>query len=345
MAADREPALTKQSERGIRDGSSNLRTRTLNEVSDKRRMWFKWSERTDALVRYLGINDLLYDENGFPTALTRVAPMRHPESDFLHVTRFTEQSLHKVLSSVYNAQKDRSVSATFKMVDVELVYERLPYRALSDDDPEWDGFEFKRFVSIGEKKASADYLTIPGGVLKYIAPTVGAPVDRKLIQYNNGIVVPTVEFQITWHRLPAALWNYDIPNLWTDRINGTDDDYSFIGTINKHEFKGYPAGTLLLTNVSDQQCPAPNDLDQTWNDLLQFPYEMNIIFSVHFNPMGWNYLYYNDISGTTGAGKSGWYFVGRGTTEYQPGNVPDEYSLYNERDFRSLFYVGNSPYE
>jgi hypothetical protein len=331
MALDR-PNLTKQAERGVRDGTSSLRTRTLNEVSDKRKAWFNWPERNDALKRFLGYNDLLFDASNFPTSLTRLAPMVHPNSDYLHVTRFTENSCHKVINKLLDPT-DGTTRAVFDKIDVELVYERLPYRALSDDDVRWDGSEFTRFVSVGEKKATADYIGLPGSAIKYIAL-------NKPIQYNSGIISPTQEFNITWHRVPAALWNYDIPNYWTDRINGTDDEYSYIGTINKTAFKGYPAGTLLLTNVSDKQCPAPVDIPETWFALLEFPYEIDIIFNVHFNPMGWNYLYYNDISGTTTAGNSGWYFVGRGTTNYPPGSVPDEYSIYNEREFRDLFKVG-----
>jgi len=109
---------------------------------------------------------------------------------------------------------------------------------------------------------------------------------------------------------------------------------SYIGTINRTEIFRIPPGKGLLVSVKPMMRSSPVD-HVDWDIGARY----DISFTLEVCPLsaGWNGLYWNDVLGFG----SDYYFVSRGgsTVYYAPGTVPDNASLYNEREFRDLFKV------
>ena len=189
--------------------------------------------------------------------------------------------------------------------------------------------EIERFVRILEPTPSFDYVQLPGGTFNFIKNGGGGPTGV-IPNTNFGRIFGTTQHKLLWKRLPFFLYNLSTPSDWQKRIWG-DNDYPdrlpLIGTINKYYWAGFRPGTLLLENVR----PIPVD------SMFGYVYEWDIEFTLNHDPHGWNWKYYYPQSSNTT--DRGWYYVGAGSTYYAPGSVPDDKSIYNERDFDLLFDV------
>lgn len=199
------------------------------------------------------------------------------------------------------------------------------------DDATVAGNELLRYVSIGDPKASVEYLGLPGGTIKYFRASGTDLPHNTGVAFNIGKVLPIVEFVVTWHKVPYDIYDpsgliLSAPSAWQKRIYGdpaTPSAKPFIGTVNKTTFLNYPAGSLLLANV--QPIRRFNNIGQS---------EWDIEFTLAFDTNKWNHKYYSSIDAT----HEGYQYVGR-TQYYADGSVPDGQSIYNEREFADLFKV------
>ena len=351
MPAITRPILTPApDERGVRDGSSPRETFAPGEVAATRRFFVSWAQRYDALRYFCGYSLIEPVAGGGAgrARLRRLTPQKLPDSgdvvpdnpavtNFLWATRLNVVSGHR-FNAKRTAQPDGAIGSSFDLVEVEVGYERLPYMVRDDTgfDPYngADNNEHLRFVSIGEWQMSADYISLPGGLLSYYGPLGTEGGHAQPIQFNVGKVLPIFEIPMTWHRLPEGIIDYRTgTSRWLDRIFGTASERTYIGTVNKTDFLTFPAGTLLLVGVQPRCRPS-----LTNHPDFEIGLEYDVEFKFAFDPFRHNFKYYHPpvAAGATGAG---WYFAGR--TQYRTeGSIPDNDALFDERDFADLFKVG-----
>lgn len=105
---------------------------------------------------------------------------------------------------------------------------------------------------------------------------------------------------------------------------------SRFGTVNSSQFFGYSPGTLLLSDFRPMQ---------KFN--IYGRKEWALEFTFAYDPNRWNFKYF--YADRTTATDRGFYFVGAGTTYYAPGSLPDDVSIYNERDHADIFKLGIVP--
>lgn len=194
---------------------------------------------------------------------------------------------------------------------------------------DWSIREFERFTRILEPQPSSEYITMPGGTLAFLKSGGGGPTGK--IAQNVGKIFSTIQYKLLWKRLPFALYSLSNPTKWQKRIWGSDTNTPLIGTVNKYEWNGFKAGTLLFENCR----PIPVD------SMFGYLYEWDFEYTLHLDVNGWNRKYYFPPA-SSGAGDAGFYFVGK-STYYDTGSVPDGESIYNERDFSLLCDVRDVP--
>jgi hypothetical protein len=254
---------------------------------------------------------------------------------------------------VYAPLSDQSIGSAYDKAILELSYERPMYKLLEDHECPADQ-EYLRYVDWGDSpQPTEEVFTMPGHTLNFIAQS-GTPFGGSAslpVGYNVPKIFPMIDFQVTWKRLPAEIFDVYFPGPWLLRMVGNPNNPSMVpyqGIVNRTPFLTFPAGTLLLKSWRPIRKPAPFTLFNT-----PFPggpmtwaspsVEWDIEFTFRYDPKGHNYKFYVDPvppgGSRSNAGNSGLYFVGAGTTWYPPGNVPDRYSLFNEREFADLFVV------
>lgn len=339
------PTLTYIAERGVRDGSGEIISYSPGGSSISRAVWVNWAQRYRAAKFLLGYATLEYvtGTSGPIAALRRLTPMPHPNAGNAvdDVGQFFAMKIsrikpYKPLGQVTGA--DTLSRTTNYRADIELTYENPGYAVLSEADITvggiWQNQEFRRFLRIMEPAQTVTHVTLPGGTMRYIDPAgvVGTgKAHTKPIGTNVGKTFPVNQEKYLWCRLPYDLYNPSALSAWAKRIWGdpaTPATIPLIGTVNKTTFLGRGPGTLLLQNVRAIPKEAMFGGVYEWDFEVQLAYDLN----------GWNRLYYYP-AGSVGASERGFFLVGAGTTYYAPGSVPDNYSIYNEREFSAIFDV------
>lgn len=342
------PTLTYYQERGTRDGSANQTQFGVGANSGTRPVWVDWVDRYKAARAIIGYSQLEIDSGTDEIlGLRRLTPLPHPDAETagsddgpgnMFATRINGIKGYKPLAGTsstietpVNADVKKNV---FSRAEIEILYENPGYQVRVDEDlPDWPIGEEQRFFEVLEPTPSSSYITLPGGTMNYIRDTGTSAPHGLPVNYNVGKVFSTMQLKFMWHRLPYNLFDVTNQTLWAKRIFGDPDDATavpLIGTVNDSPWLGFPTGTLLLENV--RPIPVKSPFYYVW--------EWNFEITWNYNPRGWNNLYY--FSPASGAG-SGMYFVGKGTTYYAPGAVPDDTSIYNERDHSLVLNVADNP--
>lgn len=336
------PTLTYNAERGVRDGSSEVISYSNGGSSVARQEWVNWADRYKAGKFFLGYSALEYvsGTSGPIAALRRLTPMPHPNAGNavddvgqFYAMKMPRIKPYKATGQVTGA--DGLSRATFTKAEIEITYENPGYAVLTEADITvsgvWQNQEYRRFLRIMEPTQTVSYITLPGGTLKYITSTGTGAANGKAIGANVGKVFPVNQEKYLWCRLPYDLYNPSALSVWAKRIWGDPASPStipLIGCVNKTSFFGRAPGTLLLQNVR----PIPRDA--MFGGVYEWDFEVQLAYNLN----GWNKLYYYP-AGTVGASDRGFFLVGAGTTYYAPGSVPDNYSIYNEREFSAIFDV------
>lgn len=353
-----KPTVTQFDELGVEDGDSLTMTLTPGNPQVKRMWKGKASEYQNALTLMVGDVKLPAVLNGY---LQRWNPLRDPtfqtiEAKFdgaanldhrYYCTSVTNIKPVKWLSEVEDDHPDPApvfpvvktdISNQWQYFYYTAQYEKLLYPLLEDSDASttWT-WEYERNVYEQEVRLSADYISLPGGIMRYRTDTGVAP-DNRAIPFNVGRVFPTLEFGVVWSRVPDD-WYKPGTRLWerlygTDRFVGTLEykNQSYVGTVNSKEFFGRPPGTLLLSGVETERRISP--LGRI---------EWNITLKLAYDPNGWNWKYF--FSSHTVEGPNGFYLVLKNGATYpaipEDENIVDGTSLYNMNDFREIFWVAD----
>lgn len=345
------PTTTYYQELGTRDGSARVDFFGMGANGSSREIWCPWVDRYKVARAILGYSQLAKENALDPTEITglrRLTPLPHPDAQVggsddspgnMFATQITGIRGHKPLAGVSSTlETDINASAkknVFEKAIFEVKYENIGYQVYKDSEvPSWPENEAYRFVEVLEPTPSSSYITLPGGTLNYIRNGGGGPTGQP-INFNVGKIFSTMQFKFLWKRLPYDLFIPGAFTKWAKRIWGDPDDSSvkpLLGTVNKTASLGFPAGTLLLENIRPIPVRSP----------FYFIWEWDFEITFNYNPNFWNYLYYFPVS-TAGTTYRGFYLVGAGTTFYANGSVPENYSLYNEREHALIFDVRDNP--
>lgn len=317
------PVISFLNEQGSRDGSSFRFTYGPDEITATAKFFVPWEQRFDAVSYFLGYSRIV------GTALERLTPVRVPEDESMYATRVTSITGHRFTTSRTSAFLPGARLNQFEQAEMEVMFETVPFDVAEDADV---AAEYERFTSIGQPKASADYLMLPGGVMLYAKQGGGHPTELA-IPFNIGKILPIVEFEILWHQLPRALFDPlsgDFPSAWFERIFGDGTQRPLLGCVNSEMFLGFPPGTILFSAIE----PRPR----------KFPVQAvawDMAFTFAYDPNKWNFKYYWPTDPTK-AGFSGWYFVSKDGSFFEPGvdALPDDTSIYSERPLATAFEVG-----
>lgn len=339
-------------EEGVRDGSTTSEEFSPNMSAGTRKVFVKWSERFNAVIRYVGYSQIRRVTNadpefagdpgtlGQPKTLERLTPLEHSQVSGLYCKSVKSVGQHKIIGKAI-AVSDASIVAQFAESHIVLEYERPPY-AIQEDAAifnEVAGNELQRYCSFTEWRPSTEYLSLPAGMLKYVTADGSLPggASASPIPFNTGVVLPQSEMRITWHKLPYDINNPLTPEFWSKRVFGDPEGETFgkrrgaQGTINSSTFLGRRKGTVLFANVQPVLKISP---------LLQL--EWDLVFTFIHNPRGWNWVPYANTTSSGGGPALKWYFVARDQSVPPDAEEtsPDGHSLYDYRDHKLLFHVG-----
>ncbi len=123
--------------------------------------------------------------------------------------------------------------ATYGACFVNAHFEPVDYYAYEDDDPDFDGNEWNRYVTIN-RKTTLDVLQSDSGTMTFAeGPPNGRPYNAPIAEY-----VPKTIITLKWLSVAMS---------YTHDANGVPKKLdALIGTTNDDEFMGYPAGSLLF---------------------------------------------------------------------------------------------------
>jgi hypothetical protein len=343
------PTITYFAERGVRDGSSPIERFGVDASDATRKFFVPWDERFLAASAILGRSEIEYyvdgGGNSTPTGLKRLVPLRHPDTVvypfYLWASHITEVKGHQFAGNRVGG--DSSIANTFTKAEITVQYESVDYQMFNDSQVTnpatgeawvWPDDEWVRYTSIGEMTTSTEYITLPGGTIQYCRSTGTAEPHGRPIPFGTGIVKPIMEFKVTWKHIPFAIvspYGDEFFCPWKRRIWGDGDTIKpYIGSVNKTDFMGYKAGTLLFSNIRLIPKKSPY-LVPEWDIEFTFavdPYKWNYKLFVPTTSVGDNLEWLLAIRPTSGT-----------TTHYAEGSIPDSKCIYNEREFTNLFRV------
>lgn len=314
----------------IRTGKHPTERRQIgNNVREE--TWFcNWDAREDVIRYFLG--DSGYWNDGGTLKITRLLPRRHPTRPEMAAVRLDS------MTGFGRGIDDEDGNPQYETAELHFSYEHVPFDLLDDDDAGL-GSEFDRYTWFEPGQGTADALTVPGGVLHYIldggttASGIGIPDPHlRPIPYNISKVFPITRFRLSLHRWPYPCFGPSTA-IW-DRLHGLgegDDSVPWVGCINRERFLDMPTGTVLLESFDPHTDRSPLGTGREWR----------IDFNFAFKPSGWCWLPYYP-TGTSDPAALNLYFVGKGDQFYLSPDLPDNYSLYNARDFNGLLDLNPS---
>jgi len=336
MAIDR-PAVEYLYERGSRDGTSFRDSFGPDETNSVAKFFTNWDDRYNAVLAFLGYSAIERDASNDPVRLNRLTPLRHPDiasavngAGHLYATRVPSVTGHKFTTKRSSDQLPGAELNQFFRAELEVYFEHVPYGVLEDDEIDSPATEYQRFTSIEGLQPSADYFMLPGGTLMYVKDGGGSPTGQR-IPFNVGKVMPMLEMKVRWHSLPFDLYAPLDPGPWFERMFGDGTTRGWIGTVNSDAVFGHAPGTVLFSAL---------DLIPRRLPLIGLAWD--VVFTLAIDVNRHNFKYYWNTSGGSSVGASGFYFVGKDETFYEPGvdAMPDDHSIYDERDLLSgLFNV------
>lgn len=332
-------------ELGTRDGSGPTFSATPGEAQATRTFLCFGNQSSNAATWFVGDSDV--NDGAGPTSrnITRRNPQPYPGNSKLIATsvritghKSTGQTGNGNTAASPLALGDLTLVNSYQMAKLEVTFTLELYRADIEDNLIGAGFhEYDRYVNTSETRASAELQQVPAGMMKWVSPTANTANSphNQPVPFQSGVILPLEDFPVTWMRVPYNAWG-DGTAIW-QRVYGNGTSAPYLGTVNKTAIFGRPAGTLLLDSVRAIQKPCP--IAQLGNTT---GWEWQIEFGFKYDPNQWNQKYYfSPVPGNRT--QNGWYLLGTGNATgaayYSAGNVPDGYSIYNEREFANLFNV------
>lgn len=297
-----------------------------------RRFSCAWKHRYAAALHFVGAVKSYPDESG-KVRISRLAPQRHPA-----VTVFNWVATKAAIDPFrYTGELEEGdvedALPRFDRAHLTVTYELVPYQVLDDDEVDEDYGEMLRYVVEpgypgADVTTEVNYVTLPGGVLKYRTADGVSPPANVPIPYGVGFPETYSKKKVIFRRVPFDCWGSG--KTLTNRIKGTATTRGYIGALNRVEVWGHPPLTLQLTGVEERLLPDPTGMGYSWD--LVYCFSEKSVTSGHLG------FYYHAVNG---AASSGYYQAGRGggATE-EPGDIGDTDSLFVVRDLRDAFVVG-----
>lgn len=276
-----------------------------------------------------GVLGYAYADDAAPWALHRIPPLAHPIWGYqlrasqvsfapfnpLANTLNTNNSPY-AYSDITNDWDDQNRFGTYSKAVMNVRFSMRPYYLYADDNPEWDGYEYNRYVTQYEIAPEVEYITATTDrSIQFIDPCTGMAATNnpygKAFPGEVGIRVSKPNLQMIWH---------EVPDSFVCTATGVPEKiFNCIGTVNKYAFKGFPAQTLLFEPPVFQKCMYP------WYSVSGRAYYWNITFNFkYFNPKvgasatlgdkGWRLLpwrFGGDNSSDGVEGGVGWYSARR----------------------------------
>jgi hypothetical protein len=178
----------------------------------------------------------------------------------------------------------RTLSYDVKEDDEVLAGPALPLPDSGFNDSPLEGFPDEGYALAAaagpDEPGASRYITRvarPGGRFHVLrAGMMGYVSDNKPVPEGIPLTVPFVTLSYTWHQVPEG----GVPNAAIRKC---------LGTINNLTFDGYPAETLLLTNVVPR--PFRNPFGERNYDVeYTFRYQPNVSYADGVTPRGHNFI-------------------------------------------------------
>ncbi|MBA4191320.1 MAG: hypothetical protein C0467_25335 [Planctomycetaceae bacterium] len=309
---------------GIEDGSHPRHSREVNQntVACEYLINANYFERFCAFM--LG-GAKTYDDSG-TTRLSRLMPQRWPSKPKFGAVKIPQTTNH-VFESDDVASADFPIP-THQGMKVPVLFQQMPFEMYDDLEPTGSINETRRYLQTMPSQSQVDYLTLPGGIMRFTQETGTVIPYNKTIPHNVGKPLVQAVVSKKWHRIPYNAWGEGSP-LYT-RVHGSSDGETlpFLGTFNNAIFMGYEPGVLLLIGVDEEVI-----LDQAGDEIAY-----NLTYKWLRKTPGHNHFYFYPTDGT--GDNAGWYYVSSDGTWSDYTSVPDNSSLFSGRNHYELFRVG-----
>lgn len=324
---DEEITAMQLETRGVRDGSHPSESFSPAGSGCTRKWFCKWESRFDA-VRHLVGQVAIYADGAGDDRITRLLPQAHP--DFAKwictkadITGFQFDGTLKTTGGSGNKLPN------YSRAEITANYEQVPFKLATDEEIDYDT-EILRYVTEpgypeAEGEPFAEYITLPGGVLRYQTVT-GVPPHGQGVLHNIGFTQGGEKIHAIWRRVPNTAYQPG-SNLFT-RIHGdpVNDVRPMIGSVNSAALFGRPALTCLLESVLPRRRPDPA------TDPIGTNYSWDLKFTWVYKPQTHFYFYFWDAKSTPTIDNN-WYSIKRGDDAYiDPETFGDTDSLFPRRD-------------
>ena len=312
---------------GIKDGASPVHVRALN--SSTIRVMYRCLapafDNGDFLAYMLG--GATYPASQF---LSRLLPQTYPLLPEFACTKLEDAHpypISKFGGEQFLGKSPLGAIPAYAKMTCEFTFEHVPFALLPDDLTSSERF---RYTQTLPSTTEANYLTLPGSVLRYLGPDgTPAPPQRTSIPYSLGFPIVSQIVRRRWIRVPFLAWQPGSP--LSNRVLGSPADgiRAYIGTVNDRNFMGYDRWTLLYLGLDEELDRDPIGQDYCWNLTHKWAFDpQQHLRKYWFNPDP------NNI----GTG-NGYYFVGT-SQFYQADSIaslPDDTTYLCERNHENLF--------
>lgn len=304
---------------GVGDGTHPTVVRRVNESTYTAEYFCAYSALDAFICHQLGAAVKYHDTIAGTDKLSRLVPELYPGKSVFFAAALDEATGHQ-----YTGNQEADGRPIYSKWRCRFVYQHFPFLVASDGESE----EHQRFVQELPSTAAPEYITLPGGILKF-QKEGGGGASGKEIPYNVGFVNAATQIKKKWIRIPYDGWKAGSTlrsRVFGDIENGVEP---WLGTINTQTVFGYAPGQLLFTNVEDELLLDPAIEEQHWN----------LTYTFLARSVSHNWFKFFDPAGAN----TGWYFVSNDGNYYDSVSLPDNKSLFNGRDHRGLYAVGNYP--
>lgn len=300
---------------GVGDGSHPTIVRRVNEATYSAEYFCNY-DALEAFICYMLGAAVVYDDAG-TSKISRLRPFAYPGKSHTFAT-----SLDQATGYRYTGLQESDGRPIYDKWKCQFMFQQVPFLVL--DDAELSVSESERYIQELPSVAQPDYVTLPGGILKFIREDGGGATGTQ-IPYNVGWTNTAVQIKKKWIRVPYIGWQKG--SALRDRVFGNIESgvEPYLGSINKTGIFGYAPGQLLLTSVEEELMLDPINEEQHWN----------LTFSWLARSVSHNWFKFFDPAGEN----TGWYFVSNDHTYYDTVDLPDGKSLFNAREHFDLFDV------
>lgn len=351
-------------EAGVKDGSSPKVTFDKGGSVATRQVFCLWEYRYQVARWFVGGSD--YWDNSGVLTLSRLPPQRLPRPTGLdewvpdfwaskiveiaghcwdgndpELWELTEKDANdEPMSPTTDAQpeyqftEDTVSKYTHALITIQ--YERFPFEVMTDAElAVQGGVESIRWTQYITKPSPPDYITVPSSTQRTIDPAgvaVNNPPGHLVeVPYPVGLTESSYRFALKWHRLNYAVWGPG-SELFAKIMGDGTPGSTYLNAVNLEVFFSLPIGTVMLEEVTDELVPVMLDRGlMAWD----------LTFHFWYKPGGHNKQWFFPISTqhTAASNLMKRMFVGRGTTYYAPGSVPDLVANYCEKNLYELFNI------